>query len=98
MLLWWTPWRPDSEVEIEGEIGDPAYGLASAAGCHRPAGNLPVLFQNKTIVIFINQTRRKIGMVFGNPETRPVGLALKFYSSVRINLQRTPRIKIRGTR
>ena len=46
-----------------------------------------------TIVIFLNQTRMKVGMVFGNPETTPGGLALKFYASVRINLTRTAQIK-----
>ena len=45
------------------------------------------------MVIFLNQTRMKIGMVFGNPETTPGGLALKFYASVRVNLTRTAQIK-----
>ena len=49
--------------------------------------------KSNTMVIFLNQTRMKIGMVFGNPETTPGGLALKFYASVRINLTRTAQIK-----
>ena len=49
--------------------------------------------KTNTMVIFLNQTRMKVGMVFGNPETTPGGLALKFYASVRINLTRTAQIK-----
>ena len=49
--------------------------------------------KSNTMIIFINQTRMKIGMVFGNPETTPGGLALKFYVSVRVNLSRTAQIK-----
>ena len=49
--------------------------------------------KSNTMIIFINQTRMKIGMVFGNPETTPGGLALKFYASVRVNLARTAQIK-----
>ena len=49
--------------------------------------------KSNTMVIFLNQTRMRIGMVFGNPETTPGGLALKFYASVRINLARTAQIK-----
>jgi recombination protein RecA len=52
-----------------------------------------IMAKTKTIVIFLNQTRMKVGMVFGNPETTPGGLALKFYASVRVNLTRTAQIK-----
>ncbi len=52
-----------------------------------------MMAKTNTMVIFLNQTRMKIGMVFGNPETTPGGLALKFYASVRINLARTAQIK-----
>ena len=52
-----------------------------------------IVAKAKTAVIFLNQTRMKIGVVFGNPETTPGGMALKFYSSVRINLRRTAQIK-----
>src|SRR5574343_379837 len=52
-----------------------------------------IMSKTNTMVIFLNQTRMKVGMVFGNPETTPGGLALKFYASVRINLARTAQIK-----
>jgi recombination protein RecA len=52
-----------------------------------------IISKTKTIVIFLNQTRMKIGIMFGNPETTPGGLALKFYASVRIDLRRTAQIK-----
>jgi recombination protein RecA len=81
------------KVEIEGEIGDQHMALQArlmSQACRKLAS---IISKTKTIVIFINQTRMKIGMVFGNPETTPGGLALKFYSSVRINLQRTAQIK-----
>jgi len=80
-------------VEIEGEIGDQHMGLQArlmSQACRKLSG---IIAKTKTIVIFLNQTRMKIGMVFGNPETTPGGLALKFYASVRINLQRTAQIK-----
>jgi len=52
-----------------------------------------IISKTKTVVIFLNQTRMKIGIMFGNPETTPGGLALKFYASVRINLRRIAQIK-----
>jgi len=58
--------------------------------CRKLAG---IISKTKTVVIFINQTRMKIGVIFGNPETTPGGLALKFYASVRINLRRIAQIK-----
>ncbi|MBU3896182.1 recombinase RecA [Patescibacteria group bacterium] len=81
------------KVEIEGEIGDQHIGLQArlmSQACRKLAS---IVSKTKTIVIFLNQTRMKIGMVFGNPETTPGGLALKFYASVRLNLQRTAQIK-----
>jgi len=81
------------KVEIEGEIGDQHMGLQArlmSQACRKLAS---IVSKTKTIVIFLNQTRMKIGMVFGNPETTPGGLALKFYASVRINLTRTAQIK-----
>ena len=81
------------KVEIEGEIGDQHIGLQArlmSQACRKLSG---IVSKTKTIVIFLNQTRMKIGMVFGNPETTPGGLALKFYASVRINLIRTAQIK-----
>ena len=82
------------KVEIEGEIGDQHMGLQArlmSQACRKLAS---IVSKTKTIVIFLNQTRMKIGMVFGNPETTPGGLALKFYASVRINLTRTAQIKV----
>jgi len=81
------------KVEIEGEIGDQHMGLQArlmSQACRKLAS---IVSKTKTIVVFLNQTRMKIGMVFGNPETTPGGLALKFYASVRIHLQRTAQIK-----
>ena len=81
------------KVEIEGEIGDQHIGLQArlmSQACRKLAS---IVAKTKTVVIFLNQTRMKIGMFFGNPETTPGGLALKFYASVRINLQKTAQIK-----
>lgn len=79
--------------EIEGEIGDQHMGLQArlmSQACRKLSA---IASKSNTIIIFINQTRMKIGMVFGNPETTPGGLALKFYASVRVNLARTAQIK-----
>ena len=79
--------------EIEGEIGDQHMGLQArmmSQACRKLSS---IAAKSNTMIIFINQTRMKIGMVFGNPETTPGGLALKFYASVRINLSRTAQIK-----
>lgn len=80
-------------VEIEGEIGDQHMGLQArlmSQACRKLSA---IMAKTNTMVIFLNQTRMKIGMVFGNPETTPGGLALKFYASVRVNLARTAQIK-----
>ena len=79
--------------EIEGEIGDQHMGLQArmmSQAC-RKLGSIAA--KTNTMIIFINQTRMKIGMVFGNPETTTGGMALKFYASVRLNLARTAQIK-----
>ena len=81
------------QAEIAGEIGEFQIGLQArlmSAALRKLSG---VISKTKTIVIFLNQTRMKIGIMFGNPETTPGGLALKFYSSVRIDLRRTAQIK-----
>lgn len=80
-------------VEIEGEIGDQHIGLQARLMSQALRKLSGIVSKSNTIVIFLNQTRMKIGMVFGNPETTPGGLALKFYSSVRLNLTRTAQIK-----
>jgi len=80
-------------VEIEGEIGDQHIGLQArllSQALRKLAG---IVSKTKTLVIFLNQTRMKIGVLYGSPETTPGGMALKFYSSVRIRLQRIAQIK-----
>lgn len=79
--------------EIEGEIGDQHIGLQARMMSQAMRKLTGIMAKTKTIVIFINQTRQKVGLVFGNPETTPGGLALKFYASVRVNLTRTAQIK-----
>ena len=80
-------------VEIEGEIGDQHIGLQARLMSQALRKLSSIVSKTKTSVVFLNQIRMKIGMVFGNPETTSGGLALKFYSSVRINLRRTAQIK-----
>lgn len=80
-------------VEIEGEIGDQHMALQArllSQACRKLSS---IIAKTNTVVIFLNQIRMKVGMVFGNPETTPGGLALKFYASVRVNLARTAQIK-----
>jgi len=80
-------------AEIAGEIGDFQIGLQArlmSSALRKLSG---VISKTKTSVIFLNQTRMKIGIMFGNPETTPGGLALKFYASVRIDLRRLAQIK-----
>src|SRR3990167_10879077 len=80
-------------VEIEGEIGDQNMALQArllSQACRKLSS---IIAKSNTVVIFLNQIRMKVGMVFGNPETTPGGLALKFYASVRVNLARTAQIK-----
>jgi recombination protein RecA len=80
-------------AEIEGEIGDQFIGLQARlmSQALRKLGSQ--IAKSNSIVIFINQIRMKIGIMFGNPETTPGGKALKFYSSVRIELKRIAQIK-----
>lgn len=81
------------KAEIEGEIGDSHMGLAArmmSQAMRKLAGNLK---QSSTLLIFINQIRMKIGVMFGNPETTTGGNALKFYASVRLDIRRIGAIK-----
>jgi recombination protein RecA len=83
------------KVELEGEIGDAHVGLLPrmmAQTCRMFAGRMNKN-ETKTTVIFINQIREKIGVMYGNPETQPGGRALKFYASVRIDVRKTEWIK-----
>jgi recombination protein RecA len=80
-------------AEIEGEMGDSHVGLQArlmSQALRKLAGNLS---KSKTTAIFINQLREKIGVLFGSPETTPGGRALKFYSSVRLDVRRIEAIK-----
>lgn len=81
------------KAEIEGEMGDSHMGLQARLMSQALRKLTGIVSKSKTIVIFINQTRMKIGIVFGNPETTTGGVALKFYSSVRIEIRRAAQIK-----
>jgi recombination protein RecA len=81
------------KAEIEGEMGEPQMGLQArlmSQALRKLTGNIK---RSNTMVIFINQIRMKIGVMFGNPETTSGGNALKFYASVRIDIRRTGAIK-----
>ncbi|MCD4824413.1 MAG: recombinase RecA [Phycisphaerae bacterium] len=80
-------------AEIEGEMGATHVGLQARLMSQAMRKLVGAIAKSKTIVIFINQIRMKIGVMFGNPETTPGGNALKFYSSVRIDLRRVTTIK-----
>lgn len=84
------------KAEIVGEMGEFQIGLQARLMSQALRKLSSEVSKKKTAVIFLNQTRMKIGVAFGEPETTPGGLALKFYSSVRINLKRIAQIK-RGT-
>ncbi len=79
--------------EIAGEMGDQFIGLQARLMSQALRKLTGIVAQTKTSVVFLNQTRMKIGVMFGNPETTPGGLALKFYASVRIDLRRIAQIK-----
>jgi len=80
-------------AEIEGEMGDSHMGLQARLMSQALRKLTGSISKSKTCVIFINQIRMKIGVFFGNPETTPGGRALKFYSSVRIDLRKLTQIK-----
>ncbi len=79
--------------ELEGEIGDSHVGLQARLMSQSMRKLTGVIAKSKTAVIFINQIREKIGVMFGSPETTPGGRALKFYSSCRIDVRRISQIK-----
>ncbi len=89
-------------AEIEGEMGDAHVGLQARLMSQALRKLVAAIGKSKTAVVFINQLREKVGIIFGNPEITPGGRALKFYSSVRIDLRRGDAIKqgteIIGTR
>jgi len=80
-------------AEIEGEMGDSHMGLQARLMSQALRKLTGIINKSNTIVIFINQIRMKIGVMFGNPETTTGGNALKFYASVRIDIRRTGQIK-----
>ncbi len=80
-------------AEIEGEMGDAMIGLQARLMSQALRKLTGVISKSKTVCIFTNQLRQKIGVMFGNPETTPGGLALKFYSSVRIDTRKIETLK-----
>ncbi|MFH1228703.1 MAG: recombinase RecA [Planctomycetota bacterium] len=81
------------KAEIEGEMGDVHMGLQARLMSQALRKLAAIVSKTKTVVVFINQTRMKIGVFFGNPETTTGGMALKFYSSIRIEVRRAAQIK-----
>src|SRR5437588_4709475 len=79
--------------EVEGEIGDAHVGAQARLMSQALRILNPAIARTKTCIIFINQIRQKIGVMFGNPETTSGGLALKFYTSVRMDLRRISDVK-----
>lgn len=79
--------------EIEGEMGDTHIGLQARLMSQALRKLASIVSKSKTTVLFTNQIRHKIGVMFGNPETTPGGLALKFYSSIRIDVRKIQAIK-----
>jgi len=90
------------KAEIEGEMGDAHVGLQARLMSQALRKLTAAISKSRTAVVFLNQLREKVGIIFGNPEVTPGGRALKFYSSVRIDLRRGDTIKrgseIIGTR
>jgi recombination protein RecA len=80
-------------AEIEGQMGDTHVGIQARLMSQALRKLTAAIAKSRTVVIFINQIREKIGVMFGNPETTPGGRALKFYSSVRIDVRRISTIK-----
>ncbi len=81
------------QAEIEGEMGDTHVGLQARLMSQALRKLSGIINKTNTIAIFINQLREKVGVMFGNPETTPGGRALKFYSSVRLEIRRSEQIK-----
>ena len=80
-------------AEIEGEMGEPQMGLQARLMSQALRKLVGTISRSHTLVIFINQVRMKIGVMFGNPETTTGGNALKFYASVRLDIRRTGAVK-----
>ncbi|MCS7150946.1 MAG: recombinase RecA [Endomicrobia bacterium] len=82
------------KAEIEGEMGEAQIGLQARLMSQALRKLTSAVSKSKSIIIFINQIRQKIGVMFGSPETTPGGLALKFYSSVRLDVRRGDAIRV----
>ncbi|MDW4510944.1 MULTISPECIES: recombinase RecA [Priestia] len=82
------------QKEIEGEMGDSHVGLQARLMSQALRKLSGAINKSKTIAIFINQIREKVGVMFGNPETTPGGRALKFYSSLRLEVRRAEQLKL----
>ncbi len=82
------------QAEIDGEMGDSHVGLQARLMSQALRKLSGAISKTKTICIFINQLREKVGVMFGNPETTPGGRALKFYSSIRLEVRRSEQIKV----
>ncbi len=81
------------KAELEGDMGDPQMGLQARLMSQALRKLTAIVSKSKTCLVFINQIREKIGVMFGNPETTTGGRALKFYSSIRIDIRRIQAIK-----
>ena len=82
------------QAEIDGEMGDSHVGLQARLMSQALRKLSGAINKTKTICIFINQLREKVGIMFGNPETTPGGRALKFYSTIRLDVRRSEQIKV----
>jgi recombination protein RecA len=81
------------KAELEGDMGDPSMGLQARLMSQALRKLTGIVAKSRTCLIFINQIREKIGVMFGNPETTTGGRALKFYSSIRVDIRRIQAIK-----
>jgi recombination protein RecA len=81
------------KAELEGEMGEPQMGLQARLMSQALRKLTAIVSKSKTCLVFINQVREKIGVMFGNPETTTGGRALKFYSSIRVDIRRIQAIK-----
>ena len=84
------------KAEIDGDMGDSHVGLQARLMSQALRKLTPVVSKNNTVVVFINQLREKVGIMFGNPETTTGGRALKFYASVRLDVRRVETLKQNG--
>ncbi|MEG2144572.1 MAG: DNA recombination/repair protein RecA, partial [Oscillospiraceae bacterium] len=83
-----------TKAEIEGEMGDSHVGVQARLMSQALRKLTGAISKSNCVVIFINQLREKIGVMYGNPETTPGGRALKFYSSIRLDIRRVEGIKV----